>query len=38
MEIAHALGDRADYEEVNARYRQIIGLAKETAPWRPLLK
>jgi hypothetical protein len=38
MEIAHALGDRADYDQVNARYRRIIGLAGETAPWTPLLK
>lgn len=38
MEIDHALGDRADYDQVNDRYRRIIATARETAPWRPLLK
>ena len=38
MEIDHALGDQADYESVNTRYRQIIAVAGETAPWEPLFR
>jgi O-antigen ligase len=38
LEIDHALGDRGDYERVNARYREIIAVARESAPWTPLLK
>lgn len=38
MEIAHALGDREDYDGVDAKYRRIIAISRESAAWTPLLK
>jgi hypothetical protein len=38
MEIARELGDRDDYEQVNARYQRIMAVAQEAAPLMPLAK
>ena len=38
MEIAHALGDQAEFDRTVAEYKRVIQLTKEEQNWAPLLK